>query len=77
MDDRIAKLELRVRALRRNQAASLIRYPENLRLIARAIKSCSISEGIRSSKPSPKALLTPLCPRAKFVAPIGPSPTWL
>lgn len=31
MDDRVAKLQLRVRALHRGQAGSQIRYPENLR----------------------------------------------
>jgi hypothetical protein len=32
MDDRIAKLKIRVRALHRGQAASQVRYPEDLRL---------------------------------------------
>jgi len=31
MDDRIAKLKIRVRALHRGQAASQVRYPEDLR----------------------------------------------
>lgn len=31
MDDRLAKLQLRIRALHRGQAASQIRYPEDLR----------------------------------------------
>jgi DNA-binding phage protein len=50
MDDRLAKLQLRIRALHHSQAASQIRYPEDLRadIIATARAATAAGRSISS-----------------------------
>jgi hypothetical protein len=45
MDDRVGKLQLRIRALRRDHAASQVRYPENLRAEIRAVARAGRAAG--------------------------------
>ena len=49
MDDRLAALQLRIRALRRGQAVSQIRYPEDLRADIVAAGRAAKAAGARST----------------------------